>query len=141
MAYTWNGSQYAILNNQMMTTSPDGANWTATRITGTGTASFSSLVWAGDRYVAIGASVIFQSADGIAWTQVASRLNAFTAMDIIWTGELIVAVTADGKAVISPDKGANWLRRDLGTGALRAVAWNGSRLAAVGENGTIVTSD
>ena len=62
---------------------------------------------------------------------------------VAWTGTLFVAVAGarDGQGVVavSPD-GLAWSVRSSGTPTLRAIAWTGSQLVAVGVGGTIVTS-
>ncbi|MDB6076222.1 MAG: hypothetical protein JWO89_3862, partial [Verrucomicrobiaceae bacterium] len=65
---------------------------------------------------------------------------------LVFTNAYIIAVTADGQALRSNDT-VNWTKIATGSGQpLAGIAWNlnsggTSRLAAVGENGTILTSD
>jgi hypothetical protein len=62
---------------------------------------------------------------------------------VAWTGTLFVAVAGgrngQGVIAVSPD-GVDWTVRSSGTPTLRAIAWTGTQLVAVGVQGTIVTS-
>jgi hypothetical protein len=136
----WNGTQYASLSATLFQYSSNGVDWNASQGTGLGTTIFNGFAWAGDRYVALGGTQVYHSTNGAAWTVAGTTPSVLVMQDLIWTGDLLVAVTATGHTLISPDKGANWIRRDLGAGALRTVVWSGTRLITVGANGRILTS-
>jgi len=58
--------------------------------------------------------------------------------DVVWTGNALAAV-GNGFIMLSADAGAHWA--PLATPkSLTAIAWNGTRLVAVGAGGAIITS-
>lgn len=103
----------------------------------------------GTHAVAVGyAGHVMRSADGINWLQprVAGGIppqdggsSQGDLFDVIWTGEVLVAV-GTGYHLLSADGGANWSQIVLGKAEMTALAWNGTRLVAVGPMGRIITS-
>lgn len=118
--------------------------------------TMTSVISTGMHAVAVGyAGHVMRSVDGTTWQQprvaggiplqgVGSSLGDL--LGVTWTGNTLVAV-GSGYSVISADGGANWAQIQTGAKVLNSVAWNGTRLVAVGVNeiggtpvGTIVTS-
>lgn len=104
-----------------------------------------SAVSAGTHVVAVGySSNVMRSVDGINWTaprrsipdlETSSQTNL---EDIVWTGSTLAAV-GNGFIMLSADAGAHWA--PIATPkTLTSIAWNGTRLVAVGANGAIITS-
>ncbi len=108
-----------------------------------------AIVSTGTHAVAVGYSGhVMRSTDGITWMQPrvvggipqqegGSSLGDL--YDVVWTGEVLVAVGTHYH-VLSADGGANWSQVSTGALNLTAIAWNGTRLVAVGPEGRIVTS-
>lgn len=122
-------------------TLPAGANVTqAFGVAGNGS---SRIIVAKDNS---GAGIILRNT-GSGWTQVGSAWANFAPRDVIWTGSMFLAVGGDSynyganAVVLTSSDGSSWTRVVLpveGAPAgyvLRDVAWTGSVLVAVGDNG------
>jgi photosystem II stability/assembly factor-like uncharacterized protein len=111
--------------------------------------NLNDVAWNGlDTLVAVGDSgVILQSPNGLAdaWVDT-STVNAPQALTgVTWENvNSQFLVVGAGSTVLSGD-GTNWNREDLsnlpGASNLEDIAWLGDRYIAVGNNGTIVTSN
>ena len=142
LAVASNGTNWvAVGTNGVIITSTDGSNWTD--VTQTGVPELNAaIVWTGSQFMVAGNSgTVLTSPDGLAWTRqttgVSSDISGLT-----WTGSSAYAVMADGQAIRSSD-GITWTKVTVtGNGQpLSAIAWNNSRLAAVGASGSILTTD
>jgi hypothetical protein len=99
---------------------------------------------AGKLIVAAGTSELFTSADGFNWSE-SSFTNGADRMLYAATavGPRLVAVGVG--AAISDDNGVTWTWNDMGQQSfegfqMNGVAWSGTALVAVGNDGTILTS-
>ncbi|MEO7427003.1 MAG: hypothetical protein ABI036_17580 [Fibrobacteria bacterium] len=112
-------------------TSPDGRSWTERNSqTNNG---FVKVIWTGDKFYAVdGYGVIVTSVDGTEWKD-ESPSNRVPIADLIWTGERFLAPTATGMR--TSFDGKNWVDQDTGFSnyKLTAVAWNGQRYFAGGD--------
>jgi hypothetical protein len=113
--------------------SEDGSSWKVQKLAGMPT--LVSVAYAGGVFVAVGPlGTIISSTDGERWvpqfSTVTNRLG-----DVQAVGNGFVAVGDRGAVLSSPD-GVTWNRRDTpgSSLALRALAANGTRLLAVGNN-------
>jgi hypothetical protein len=78
-----------------------------------------------------GTGAILTSPDGIVWTEQAVAGGVLSG--VVWTGNLLVAA-GSGIITTSPD-GIAWTRRlEDSHLSLRGIAWNGSRVVAVGDD-------
>jgi len=137
---TWTGSQLVAVGAQgTILTSPDGYRWTAqvSNATGTLTAAVASdtlIMVVGD------GGVLLSSADGVTWTRRVSKTTE-NLNGIAWTGAKFVFVGDNGAILTVLANGVPNVQVS-GTGEnLAAVAVSTSgKIAAVGANGTILTS-
>ena len=146
------GSRWvAVGTNGAIITSTDASNWT--NVTQVGVPALNSVVWAGTlatpMFIATGNNgTVLTSTDGLTWTRgstgIASNITGLVSGSIPTlptATPFAIAVTADGQAIRSSD-GITWTKLVTGNGQpLSAIAWNNSRLAAVGAGGSIFTSD
>ena len=128
--------------------SADGNRWTAASDTAV-TNWFFDVTWAGTHFVAIGLhrddaanirlSRIVRSEDGNTWVKT-GEVSDFLRNPAHGNGRLVAI--RNGALMYSPADGTTWTEVTPAPTAqmLQAVAWNGTRFAAVGQNGTIVTS-
>ncbi len=122
-------------------TSPDGATWTP-RVSGT-TSQLRSITVKGSTLIVVGqAGTVLTSADGVTWNSAVSGFSEGL-RGVAASASLVVAVggQTNGRIITSPDA-VTWTEAILTTapGALRAVAHDGTRFAAVGAGGSILTS-
>lgn len=104
-----------------------------------------SAISAGTHVVAVGYSTnVMRSVDGINWVAPRRSIpdletsSQVSLQDVVWTGHTLAAV-GNGFIMLSADAGAHWA--PLATpNSLTAIAWSGTRLVAVGTNGSIITS-
>lgn len=122
-------------------TSADGATWTP-RVSGTTARLRAAAVQAGTLVVVGQAGTVLTSPDGITWTSIASSIPEGL-RGVAASATLVVAVGGQttGRIFTSPDA-ITWTEAVLGetVGALRGVAHDGTRFAAVGAGGSILTS-
>ena len=151
VAVASNGTHFVAVGNDgsgAIVHSADGDRWTAASDTGV-TNWFFDVTWAGTHFVAIGLdrdeagnnrlSRIVRSEDGNTWVK-ASELSDFLGNPAHGNGRLVAI--RNGVLMYSPADGTTWTEVTPAPTAqeLQAVAWNGTRFVAVGQNGTIVTS-
>ena len=79
---------------------------------------------------------IVTSLDGTVWSAQTSTISS-TLYDVVHTGTEYVAVGASGRIVTSGD-GASWGADQHTFTAYNGVAWNGTTLVIVGDDGTVV---
>ena len=128
---------------QRVSTSPDGITWTPRSVPASAEQQWYKVAWNGTRYVAISnlhasTQKVMTSLDGINWavTSAAGAAND-SWQAICWTGSVFVATGADiaqnGIIMTSPD-GITWTTQSapVGTRAISGVAWNGTKVVAVG---------
>ena len=133
--------------------SSNGSSW-SNAISGGLTGGANGVAWNGSLWVAVGkgstpTNTIVTSTDGSNWTAINS--GGFTGIKggygVVWTGLNWVA-TGDGNltsSYLTSDDGVNWVTR-TGFGFLNpkgwgvAIAWNGTRLVAVGTQGAVTQS-
>jgi hypothetical protein len=137
----WSGSVFAAVGDSgTAVTSPDGMNWTV-RNTGT-EESLYDIEWSGNEFIAIGSqSTILLSGNGEVWEKVsATGLEGLSLRSVTWTGERF-AMVAGVSFVLLSDDGATWSTVSTGSNArLFGIASTGTRIVAVGEKGTVVSS-
>jgi PKD repeat protein len=95
------------------------------------------LTYGNGLFVAVGDNGSIQtSPDGKTWTPGTGTTSTFD--DVLWSGSQFLAVGCSGVLATSPD-GMTWTPRSAFPSnlCLRAVAWNGTRYAAVGYSSTI----
>lgn len=150
--------------SEIILTSTDGISWVSSIAANSGFVApsgseLANILWTGSRFVAAGDIVIgspvdgnesgsiVTSSDGINWTAHTTLLpanasaTAFNALDgVAYSGNLYVAVGANGAVYTSTD-GNSWAMQATGTvNALGSVVWSGTQFIAVGQNGTIISS-
>jgi photosystem II stability/assembly factor-like uncharacterized protein len=158
----WNGSEFLVAANGGLISSPDGITWTLRPAGGlSGSVASNALrslacsptvcVGVGrksaDGGTGTGAAVLVASSSdgGASWAEhtAAVALNG-SPETVIWTGTRFVAVGSGTPAILlsSPD-GTSWSSHGLAgrNYTLRSVAFNGTRLLAVGSLGSVFTSD
>jgi hypothetical protein len=119
-------------------TSPDGSDWT--RIGEFTTLAPASVLWTGSEIIGVGGENLMRSKEGLAWTtrRIAPGKNLRA---VAWTGQRIVAVTAEYPAtILYSQDGTTWSEKTL-TAAITGLAWTGKRLVAVGLSGQILVSE
>jgi len=124
------------LGTAYVATSPDGVTWTSQTVSGAilnGVAYSSDL----DLYCAVGntGEVVTSDDGGVTWTSQTSGAS-FSFSAVYWNGSLFVAVGTAG-IYTSPD-GVTWTSRTspIGSGGYKALTMQGSRLIAVGDDGS-----
>jgi hypothetical protein len=131
--------------------SSDGQAWTWQEPSGSGLWLVTALVWGtiggNPAWMAVGAQssssasggLVSVSADGILWEPKAylgAKLNA-----IIPVGSHYVVAANNGNLYVSDSTASNWTYKGTGTSShLYGVAFDGSRIVAVGALGTIIRS-
>lgn len=135
----YTGTQYVIVGyNGTIITSPDLANWTM-RASGT-TNNLLGVAYSGNTYVAVGSTgTILVSSDAVTWNTATSNTTN-TLYGVTWAGDEFVTVGAGTTILTSPD-GMTWTPSTAGLpfNTYKGIAFTGSRLVAVGNNGAIVT--
>jgi hypothetical protein len=120
------------LSSAVARSTDHGVTWSSAGITGL-SGDFYALASKGDLYVAVGGSVCATSPNGLTWT--ACTIPVGTYRKVVWTGAQFVAVGWNVSAT-SPD-GITWTARTLpASSTLYGIAWSGSTLVAVGDNGS-----
>jgi hypothetical protein len=145
----WNGNKFiAVGANDTVLASVDGIRWENNTKDGSGKyLNYYGTAYGSGKFIAVGGSsteyVIMSSSDGISWITREIK-TGYPLKDIIWTGNMFVAVGYKG-TILTSDDGVVWIARMSGTtDDLFGVAWNGSRYVAVGgyyPNGVIFESD
>ena len=135
----YTGSQYVVVGyNGTILTAPDVASWT---VQSSGTSSnLLSVAYSGSTYVAVGSTgTVLVSSDAVAWNAATSNTTN-TLYNVIWAGDEFMTVGAGTTVLTSPD-GLTWAPAAGGLpfNTYKSVAYTGSRLVAVGNNGAIVT--
>jgi photosystem II stability/assembly factor-like uncharacterized protein len=160
----WTGSEFLVTGNGGVHASADGIGWStrvgnaASGITGTRTAAFRGVACSPSVCVGVGrksadggtgtgAPVLLASSSdaGRSWTDhsEAVALNG-SLEEVVWTGTRFVAVGSGTPAILlSSSDGRSWASHGVAgqNYTLRSVAFNGSRLVAVGSLGSVFTSD
>ena len=131
----WSGSLFVVVGEDQIASSPDAITWTSRECP---TAELKTVEWTGNQFVAMGwGSHLLTSADVISW----STHPNVNAVDISLFGEQLVAVDYGGKLLTSAD-GINWSGQISPTSVfLHRVAVGNGRAVAVGDNGTILSTD
>lgn len=131
----------AVGEGGVILTSPDGATWTS-RVSGTAARLRAATAKSGTLIVVGQAGTVLTSPDGITWTSIVSGIPEGL-RGVAASASLAVAVGGQttGRIFTSPDA-VTWTEVLLGTpaGALRGIAYDGTRFAAVGAGGSILTS-
>jgi hypothetical protein len=134
---TWNGTdQYmAVGYGGLIVSSTNGSIW-STEISNTSTNLY-GVNYGGGQYVAVGASgSIITSPNGTLWSAQDATISS-SLYNVAYTGAEYVAVGASGRIVTSAD-GASWSADQHTFTAYNGVAWNGTTLVIVGDDGTVV---
>jgi hypothetical protein len=132
----WGGGDFVVVGSDgLLLVSPDGSTWTEAS---SGPRFWvSAVAWNGELFLAVGfgSAAVLTSPDGVVWLQhEVAELRYVVLNDLVWAGEQFVAVGDNGAIATSSD-GLSWQRRESGTTRhLSAVAWNGHRLVAVGQD-------
>lgn len=136
-----------------VSTSSDGITWTHTALSIT---QYRDVIWTGTLFIIIGSLVpnspprsssIRTSSDGINWSIVTpTELVVENYTKLLWTGSkyfLFSSSTSFVRASIQTSSNLiTWNTVSRNRTTLNAIAWSGTRFAAVGENnGTVITSD
>jgi len=137
----WSGSLFAAVGaGGTILTSPDASSWTV-RSSGTGE-DLRAIAFARGQFVAVGANTtILTSPDGISWAVRASAPGSPELDGVGSDGSTLYAVGGSDALLASQDGGETWSQVTRFGSPLHAIAWSGSRLALVGEDGLIVTRD
>lgn len=107
------------------------------------TAELRAIIWTGEQFLAMGSGQTYlTSPDGVHWKAQAypnTIRSSFQA--VTWTGKEWIAVGNDGISARSTN-GVSWRSLNTGTAKrLYAIASNGKRTVAVGEDGLILSYD
>lgn len=137
--------QFMALGNQngkaLISTSPDGVNWTDNIIGGDST-GVTGMAFGNDTYVTAGHT--FTSNDGQNWTLAEGNANGGT--DIAFGNGLFVATTRSGgftSSIRTSTDGVTWTAvrdNDVNT-TLESVAYGDGRFVAVGFQQSLVSTD
>jgi hypothetical protein len=122
-------------------TSANGTSW-ASKASGT-ERDLQAVTWSGSKFVAVGEGIILTSVNGNSWT---ARLDETSPGE----GDLNLYMVAAGSgkyvaagfdALLTSTDGATWaIVSPENQDNLRAAAWSGSLFAAIGIEGTLMTS-
>jgi photosystem II stability/assembly factor-like uncharacterized protein len=158
----WTGSEFLVTANGGLIASPDGLTWTlrpATGLSGSvGSNAFRGVACSPSVCVGVGrksadggtgtgADVLVASSTdgGRSWTEHSAAVALRGSLeDVVWTGTRFVAVGSGTPAILlSSSDGRSWASHGVAgqNVTLRSVAFNGSRLVAVGSLGSVFTSD
>ncbi len=133
-----NGVFVAVGSAGTIATSNDGTNWTL-RSQSVTSARLNAVANHDGTFVAVGQrGTILGSADGILWTTRSSGTSS-NLFGVGFGGGKYIAV---GEAILSSLEGAAWVPSNyrVSSNTLQSVAYGNSTYAAVGANGTIITS-
>jgi photosystem II stability/assembly factor-like uncharacterized protein len=133
-----NGRFVVVGDNGTILSSSNGFTWTA-RNSGT-TVRLRDVTHGGNYFIAVGAeSTILTSPDGVSWQKIASGFGH--PLSGVTFGGQFVAMVENDKVVYSID-GARWVFRYIGDYGFRHDATYGAgTYIAVGNNGTIITTN
>ncbi|MEJ2619466.1 MAG: hypothetical protein P8163_04240 [Candidatus Thiodiazotropha sp.] len=149
----WDGNQMIAVGEQgTIARSMDGINWSQVQVSANGLELFYGIEWTGERFVAVGmdgtGGITLISPNGTQWSEasVPSVSGSFAGIgawptDVVWTGNLAVAVGTNG-LILSSSDGRIWEVQDSGTtDNFARVIWTGSRFIAMGISPLIYTSE
>ncbi len=117
-------------------TSPDTLNWT--EYNAIAPAGLRTIIWAGGQFVAAGDQGTFMtSTDGVTWVDRSGSLS--TIYDLTYAAGRYYAISISGRVYVSTD-GHTWSEETTDSAkTLIALATDGSRVIALGEDGTITS--
>jgi hypothetical protein len=123
--------------------SSDGIRWDAATGAGAGVPlpNLEGVSWGGDRFVAVAGwtDSIVHSLDGEHWQEASLPDDLYGLRGVMWAGDRFVAV---GHSIGLSKDGVRWRGAHMPVhGYLAAVAWNGERHVAVGNEGLILYSN
>lgn len=127
---------FIVLGTDVITTSPDGENWTAQAVSG----ELRAVTHNGSLAVAVGVSgAVYTSPDGTTWTSRTSGVVT-SLLGVAWQGGRFVAVGTGGTIITSPD-GITWTSRTSGVAVtLGSVVATPGHLLAIGASNTLLLS-
>lgn len=102
-----------------------------------------SLLWDGNRFIAAGGSSgLLTSTDGISWTQQIEGKKGLILNSIAWDEASTYIATGDRGSIVISTNGIDWLASTMTgvTASILDTIWTGSQFAAVGTQGTILSS-
>jgi len=161
---TLGDSQYVIVGENTILTSPNGVSWTSqspgVTITSGTYLYLESVTWTGSQFVTVGnifdgnasstnysdPCPILTSPDGVTWTSRSLGTGVSYALSsVTWTGSKLVAVglnnLSGAGALLTSSDGITWTSPSLSVSeGLSSVIWTGNQLVAVGGGGIILTS-
>ncbi|UXI70142.1 WD40/YVTN/BNR-like repeat-containing protein [Tahibacter amnicola] len=143
---TWTGSQFVLVGEDgFVATSPDGTSWTPRR-QGELTNLY-AVRWVGDEYVALGyLGPSLRSSDGRHWTPFQVGHGFTPPLTDIARAQTPVgerSVIVGGSIWASADR-TTWIPAGSATSpsySVNSVAWGRGRFVAVGDGGTVQTSE
>jgi hypothetical protein len=136
VAYNGSDQYVAVGYGGAIIASADGAIWDTTISSGVGT-NLHGVTWSGSLYVAVGSDgTIVTSPDGTTWTVRTSGVSD-NLYSVTWTGSDFVAVGWSGTILTSSD-GVSWTSYEHTYKTFNGVAWSGTELVIVGDDGIIV---
>jgi hypothetical protein len=133
------GRFVTVGNGGEISSSPDGATWTARGAQGARFVNY-GVAFLHTLWLAVGShGGVATSPDGAAWTRQTTPIGNWLRGCAHGAGRYVVA--GDQGTIISSLDGVTWTSATSGTGQnLNAVAFANGRFVAVGNNGTVVTS-
>jgi hypothetical protein len=144
----WNGNQFIAAGQYRDTTfgdgvilsSLDGISWNA--ITNVTSRALFDVIWAKNQFVAVGVNAfVLASEDGKTWDTISHNSYNVDFMRIRWTGDQFLAIGRTSNFFSSTD-GKEWKEVETGSSMpLSDVIRVGAQTVAIGEYGTILTSD
>ncbi len=139
-SFRWLEGQYCVTGTNYLATSPDAATWT-TRLTTPGVVMTDVASNGSSWLTASSDGTVRLSQDrGVTWSSPRS-VSTGNLLAVASDGAGFIAAGAGGKVYVSPDS-LVWTPGVTGvTSTLQSLAWNGSRLVAVGDQGKILWSD
>jgi hypothetical protein len=103
--------------------------------------SLTGICWSGLQWVLVGGHSVYTSSNGLDWTNTDIDISR-----VIWAGWQFVALcnrshNSQNRLALTSSNGRSWIKHDLGTTSnMNGIAWNGLKLVAVGDKGTILVS-
>lgn len=144
------GLNTSLNRGQIYRSVDDGANWTQV-FSSTGWLRIEDVAFDGVTLIAVeaAANTLWSDDDGATWNSVFSGLSGFPSLKAIVSvgvGKFVAAGMGGdyGRIITTSDSGLNWTSRSNPFGEYESVdglAFNGSRVLAVGGYGVIATSD